>query len=571
MQTVSVAGIVTGDFQDNDADDTSNLGGFYLQDETPDGDPATSDGIFVFDGKHPSIDVRVGDRVAVRGTVNEYFGETQLTEPTVDIIGTGSIQATDVILPAARTMTNTDNELLADLESYEGMLIRLPQTLSVTNLRSLEAFGAVRLSEGGRLYQFTNANPPNRRGYAAHRTLNARRSIELDDGKRSAHPEFIRYLKAGPTPAYSIRMGDTITGVTGNLRYSRGSGGRGDESWRLMPTTEPQFNPVNPRPGKPSVGGSLRVASFNANNFFSTVDSGQRVCGPRREDSCRGADSAEELQRQLLKIAAALAMIDADIVGLIELENNESASLKLIVDALNERIGSGEYAYLSTGIIHEDAIKTGFIYKPSTVTLLGAYALLDQEIDPRFNDARNRPALAQSFEVTATGAVFTVIVHHLKSKGSSCDEDGDPNRHDGQANCNRARADAAAAIADWLATDPTDSNDADFLIIGDLNAYVREDPLTALKKAGFTNLLEAQDNPYSFVFDAQAGALDHAVASASLVPQVVETIEWHISADEPPLLDYNLENDRDPDLFSGDDPYRASDHDPIIVDLDLVD
>ena len=145
--------------------------------------------------------------MAVRGRVNEYFGETQLTEPTVDIVGSGSIQATDVILPAARTMTNTDNELLADLERYEGMLIRLPQTLSVTNLRNLEAFGAVGLSEGGRLYQFTNANAPDRRGYAAHRTLNAQRSIELDDGKRSAHPEFIRYLKAGPTPAYSVRMG----------------------------------------------------------------------------------------------------------------------------------------------------------------------------------------------------------------------------------------------------------------------------------------------------------------------------------------------------------------------------
>ncbi len=201
--------------------------------------------------------------------------------------------------------------------------------------------------------------------------------------------------------------------------------------------------------------------------------------------------------------------------------------------------------------------------------MLGAFALLDQDVDPRFNDARNRPALAQTFEVNATGAVLTVIVNHLKSKGSSCDEDGDPNLDDGQANCNRTRAEAAAAIADWLATDPTDSNDADFLVIGDLNAYVQEDPLTALKMAGFTNLLETQDNPYSFLFDAQSGALDHALASARLVPQVVETIEWHINADEPAVLDYNLENSRDPGLFNGDTPYRASDHDPIIVGLDL--
>ncbi len=165
---------------------------------------------------------------------------------------------------------------------------------------------------------------------------------------------------------------------------------------------------------------------------------------------------------------------------------------------------------------------------------------------------------------------MTVIVNHLKSKGSSCAEDGDPNLDDGQANCNRTRADAAAAIADWLANDPTGSNDPDFLIIGDLNAYVEEDPLTALRTAGFTNLLEDRDNPYSFLFDAQSGALDHALASVSLIPQVVETIEWHINADEPAVLDYNLENGRDPGLFDAASPYRASDHDPIIVGLDLA-
>ena len=263
-------------------------------------------------------------------------------------------------------------------------------------------------------------------------------------------------------------------------------------------------------------------------------------------------------------------MIDADIVSLIELENNRNASLQMIVDALNTRIGSDEYAFLNTGTIHDDAIKTGFIYKTSTIDLVGTFALLDRSIDSRFNDDRNRPALAQSFEVNATGGVLTVVVNHLKSKGSSCDADDDSNLGDGQGNCNQTRTTAAAAIADWLASDPTRSNDPDYLIIGDLNAYTQEDPLTALKNAGFTNLLEARSNPYSFVFDSQAGALDHAVASASLVPQVVKTIEWHINADEPAVFDYNLENGRDPALFSADSPYRVSDHDPVIIGLDLA-
>jgi len=250
------------------------------------------------------------------------------------------------------------------------------------------------------------------------------------------------------------------------------------------------------------------------------------------------------------------------------LENNSRDSLQMIVDALNTRIGTSEYAFLNTGTIHDDAIKTGFIYKSSTISLAGSFALLDSSVDPRFNDARNRPALAQSFEVIATGALLTVVVNHLKSKGSSCEADGDPNLDDGQGNCNQTRTSATAAIADWVSSDPTGRNDPDYLIIGDLNAYTHEDPLTAFKNAGFTSLLETQSEPYSFVFDAQAGALDHAVASASLVPQIVETIEWHINADEPALLDYNLENNRNPTLFDPDSPYRASDHDPVIIGLD---
>jgi len=299
------------------------------------------------------------------------------------------------------------------------------------------------------------------------------------------------------------------------------------------------------------------------------VDNGTSVCGPRGEDNCRGADSVNEQQRQLDKTVSALALLDADIVGLMELENNAGESLQMLVEALNDRVGGSEYGYVDTGTILADAIKTGFIYKTTRIELQGAHALLDSSVDPRFNDARNRPALAQTFRLTANDALLTVIVNHLKSKGSSCEVDGDPNTADGQGNCNQARSNAAAAIADWVVTDPTGSGDTDFLIIGDLNAYTKEDPLSVLKDAGLTNLIENQDNPYSFVFDKQAGALDHALATASLVPQVVAAMEWHINADEPRLLDYNLEHGRDAALFDGTTPYRASDHDPVVIGLDL--
>lgn len=569
-EMVRVSGIVTGDFQDNDADAINNLGGFYVQDESPDADAMTSDGIFVYDGDSSDTDVSVGDRVNVLGVVKEHFGETQITSRVVDVVGSGTIQPTEIRLPARGTVTNSDGDLLADLERFEGMLVRFPQTLSVSDLHDLERFGAVGLSQDGRFFQFTNSNQPDAKGYTAHKVSRAKRSIALDDGQRSERPATLRYLNAGNVVEYSIRGGDGINGVTGNLRYSRGSGGKGDETWRLMPTEEPRFDSMNPRPGRPPVSGDIRIASFNVLNFFSTIDSGKPVCGPLGNENCRGADSAEELQRQLAKTVSALALINADIVGLIELENNSSESLQTIVDALNIRMATNDYAFVGTGTIHDDAIKTGFIYRTSTMSLKGTYALLDQSVDARFNDAKNRPALAQSFEVKTTGAVLTVVVNHLKSKGSSCEPEGDPNVSDGQGNCNQTRTDAAAAIATWVATDPTGSNDPDFLIIGDLNAYTKEDPLTTLKNADFTNLLEKDADHYSFVFDAQAGALDHAIASPSLVSQVSDTIEWHINADEPALLDYNLENGRDPTLFDPDSPYRASDHDPVIIGLDLT-
>jgi predicted extracellular nuclease len=568
-QAVTVSGIVTGDFQENDTDDRRNLGGFYLQDAPPDTDLQTSDGVFVFDGTNPAIDVDAGDVVEVTGTVAEYFGETQINATSVRVVGTGAVVARPLTLPFNAITNNSDGDPIADLERYEGMLVELIGTLTVSDHHNLGRFGTVVLSEGGRLMQFTNGNAPDVAGYTAHKEMNARRSIILDDGLRVQNPTTIHYLDAGTAPNYSIRTGDTLDGVIGVLRYSRGSGGDGDETWRLMPTVDPQFTAANPRPGAPAVGGTIRVASFNVLNFFTTIDGGQSNCGPQSNQSCRGADSNAEFARQLEKTVTALTMLDADIIGVMELENNASDSLRTLVDAMNARTGTSDYTWVETGTIHSDAIKTGFIYRSSRVSTVGDFALLDRSVDSRFNDARNRPALAQSFALDASGAVLTVAVNHLKSKGSSCDADGDPNLGDGQGNCNITRTHAAAALADWLAADPTGSGDSDVLIIGDLNAYAEEDPLTTFASAGFTNLLESQTNPYSFVFDAQSGALDHALVSATLAPQVVGTMEWHINADEPRLLDYNLENGRDPNLFDGATPYRASDHDPVVIGIDL--
>ena len=569
---VRFTGVVTGDFQANDADTQSNLRGFYVQD-VPDENIATSDAVFVFDGDAPTVDVNVGDDVEVTGTVGEFFGETQVAASKVRITGSGAIQPARIDFPRPRVTTNSDGDRIVDLEQFEGMLIRIPQTMTVASVRELDRFGEVLLSAGGRPYQFTNGNSPDTTGYEQYRDEIAKARIVLDDGNTEENPDSIRYLNAGAAPGYSIRVGDQVTDVTGNLRYSRGSGGSGTQGWRLEPTVDPEFSAANPRPGRPSVSGSLRVASFNALNFFTGIDAGEPDCGPSGQDNCRGADSAEEFDRQLSKIVSAISQMDAHIVGLIELENNAEESLRTIVDGLNVVLGAGSYAFVDSGTIGDDAIKVGFLYQPATVNLQGTFAILDSDVDPRFDDTLNRPALAQTFALKSNDARLTVIINHLKSKGSDCNEVGDPNAGDGQGNCNVTRRNAAAALAKWAASDPTSSGDSDVLILGDLNAYVEEDPLTTLKAEGFINLVETASGAeaYSFVFDGQSGALDHALVSSSLAQQVVETIVWHINADEPRVLDYNLDFGRDPALFDASSAYRSSDHDPVIVGLDLVD
>ena len=310
----------------------------------------------------------------------------------------------------------------------------------------------------------------------------------------------------------------------------------------------------NDRPVVPDIGGDITVASFNVLNYFTTFNS-------------RGAYNEFEFNRQRDKIIAAISAIDADVLGLIEIENNATEAIGDLVDGLNAEIGAGTYAYIDTGEIGDDEIRVALIYKPATVTPVGSYAVLDSSFDPDFIDSKNRPVLAQTF-TDNDGAIFTVAVNHLKSKGSPCNDVGDPDMLDGQGNCNLTRKKAAQVLAAWLATDPTGSGDADVLVIGDLNSYANEDPIVALEKAGYTDLLEIYQGSeaYSYVFMGQAGYLDYALVNPTIRLQVTGAGVWHINADEPTALDYKGWNQ--PELYSPD-PYRSSDHDPVIVGLEL--
>lgn len=283
------------------------------------------------------------------------------------------------------------------------------------------------------------------------------------------------------------------------------------------------FAPANPRSPAPSpVGGSLKVTGLNLLNFFNTFDGfsdevdncTNGVGGPPAD--CRGADDAAEFDRQWPKTVAAILGLQADVIGVIEIENDgygPDSAIQFLVDRLNTATAPGTYAFIdvdaATGQINAlgtDAIKVGLLYKPASVTPVGTTAALNTTAFVTGGDSadRNRPSLAQAFEQVSTGARFVVDVNHLKSKGSACDA---PDAGDGQGNCNSVRTNAANLLAGWLASNPTGVGDSDILIIGDLNSYAQEDPISALITHNYANLIASfgGSEAYSYVFDGQWG------------------------------------------------------------------
>jgi predicted extracellular nuclease len=564
--TVVVEAVVVGDFQnDGDADD-GNLNGFHLQEEDAeaDTDPASSEGIFVFHSADPNT---VGDVVRVRGTVAEFTGsgssQTQIASVTdLDVCDSGATLPT----PSTIEFPLTD---LADLEPSEGMRVTFPQSLAISEYFNYDRFGEMVLSlpfsPRDRLFQPTAFVEPGPDANAEQALVNLRR-ITLDDGQSSQNPDFNRHPNGDEfSLTNSFRGGDTVTNATGVIDHTFGL-------YRIQPTEPADYVAANPRPSEPSdVGGSVTVASFNVLNYFLTLDEGNDVCGPEQNLGCRGANDEEEFERQRSKILEALATIEADVFGLIEMENTTGVEpLADIVDGLNELTGAS-YEFIDTGTIGTDAIKVGIIYDTATVSPVGDYAILDSTVDPRFNDDKSRPVLAQTFS-DGSGA-FTVAVNHLKSKGSSCNDVGDPDQGDGQGNCNGVRTAAAEAMVDWLASDPTGSGDGDFLITGDLNSYGKEDPIDVLIDGGYTELVHqfVGEFAYSFVFDGLFGYLDHALSTDTLTRQVAGTTVWHINADEPDILDYDtsFKSATQIGFFDGTSPFRSSDHDPVIVGIDV--
>ncbi|EAR08520.1 ExeM/NucH family extracellular endonuclease [Reinekea blandensis] len=553
-QAVIVEGIVVADLQDN-----SQMSGFFLQEEDSDADnnPMTSEGIFVY---HTDDDVNVGDQVRLLGTVDEYYSLTQINQ-VQDLVICNQGVALPTAAPANLPLGEGES-----FEAVEGMHIHFADTLTVNEVYNLGRYGEFMVADGRRAIP-TDVAAPGPEADAV-RAANDRNVLIVEDGIRYQNPDPMPFPAPGLSADNTLRVGYELTGLTGVVNYAYGA-------YKLIPTVTPVFEPANPRTEAPEAvaESELRVASFNVLNFFNGDGQGGDFPTPR------GANDVYELERQTAKLVSAITAINADVIGLMEIENDGFGELSAIAEltaAINAELpveDAYQYVIPNVDLIGDDDIAVGMLYRPSVVSPVGQATILDSQSsplddqgEPLFIDDLNRPALAQSVQLTNSDTVMTVVVNHFKSKGNSnCDDYSDCDQ--GQGAYNVARTKAAQALAQWLASGPTGVETDHVMILGDLNAYSQEDPLTTLMENGYQRL-QTEDG-YTYVYSGETGTLDHALATGPLSSNVVGVQQWHINTDEPRVLDYNTEYKTESQIlgFYAPDAYRSSDHDPVIVDF----
>ncbi|WP_353950229.1 ExeM/NucH family extracellular endonuclease [Knoellia sp. S7-12] len=568
---VETTGVVTAVYP------TGGFNGFYMQ--TPgtgganDATPGASDGIFVF----RQTDVEIGDCLTVSAKVIEFNGLTELTDSTL----TEAVDCAPVTPTPLATLPVTD----AEKEQYEGMLVQPQGTYTITNNFQLNNFGQIGLAVGDKpLFQSTDKVLPGAAA-AAYEAENLKKYITLDDGASVNHLTNAA-AQDSPLPYLSqdepMRTGSQVSfGKPVILDYRF--------QWNYQPTGQivgptDSDDPVTTENDReltpPSVGGNLKLATFNVLNYFPdlgvTEDTykncdffADRDGNPVATDFCevRGAWSQSAFKDQESKIVTAIKGLGADVISLEEIENSARISylpgqprdkaLATLVTALNA--GGGQWAYVQSPTVtpsNEDVIRTAFIYRKDRAMPLDASQIL---LDGAFANARY--PLAQKFKALNAGSPFVVIANHFKSKGSG------PNDGTGQGNSNPSRIAQAKALATWANTQFAD--EAVFLV-GDFNAYSKEDPVREIEAAGYTNLADKYEVDHaSYQFSGRLGSLDHGFANAKALKMVTGAGVWDINGDESVAMQYSRRNYNVTDFFTATTPFASSDHDPLVIGLQV--
>ena len=581
-QTVTVEGVVTADYR------SGGFNGFYLQDPTPTGEG--SDGLFVYGA---NARAEIGQSVRVTGAVSEYQGTTEITPAA------GGVTVLPDALGAIAPITDwAAIDTAAEKEAHEGELILPSGSFTVSDNYDANFYGSFVLAQGETELQTPTElkDDKDAAGIAEVLADNAARQITLDDASTTNFNANANKATPLPylTPENPVRIGSTATFTAPVVLEYRFN------AWNLQPTTPVTGDGSSfvtfsdertPNLAPQDVGGDARLATFNVLNYFPTtgeeyVSSGLGTCtyytdrsgAPITDNTCepngpRGAANAENLARQQVKIVNAINGLDASIVSLEELENSahfgkdRDFAISTLVDALNAAVGSDVWEFVPSPqtrpeIAQEDVIRTGFIYKPADVSPVGESRILIDEVN--FDNARE--PLFQAFK--ATGAsddeAFLVSVNHFKSKGSGAD-DGT-----GQGLSNPDRVGQAQALLDFTTQLQEETGIEPVFFAGDFNAYSAEDPVQLIEEAGYTELNgEFNGGEATYSFDGMAGSLDHVFANEAGVELVTGVDVWQINAQEQVGYEYSRYNYNATILYD-ESVFRASDHNPEIVGLDLV-
>ena len=451
-------------------------------------------------------------------------------------------------------------------ERYEGMLVRFPQSLVISEYfnydRSARSCSPCRSPARRGRSRGTAIDEPGAAGERPRPPRTACSRITLDDGLSAQNPPVLRHpngdaVLARRTASAAATRSQNTVGVLG-FDFSL---------YRIQPTGAGRLHRGQPAAGRAGdVGGTLRVAAMNTLNFFLTLDyrrpsdTGSTTSAAATPTSSAAAPtptSRTSSRASATSCSQALAGLDADVIGLNELENTPGVDplgdpTDGIVAGLNAMLGAGTYAYIDTGMIGTDAIRVGLIYKPAVVTPVGAFEILDLGRRPALHrharagrrsprrSRRTRPARASRSPSTTSSR-----------RAPPATTSATPTPATARATATGPATAAAQALVDWLATDPTGSGDPDFLIIGDLNSYAMEDPIDAIKAGSgrhgrHRRRLHEPDRAVPrhvrlLVRLRRPGRLPRPRARQrdARLGQVTGAAEWHINSDEPDVLDYD--------------------------------
>jgi len=582
-KSVVTRGVVTAAYP------TGGFNGYYIQ--TPGtggaidlGVHTASDGIFVFSSSTAG-NVSIGDYVEVTGTVTEFYGMTELN------VASDGLKKLDETVAAPTPATVGLPAGAAERESLEGMLVAPQGDFTVTDNYATNQYGEIVLAAGDApLIQPTVVAHVGTTEYNRVVTTNKTLAVSLDDGSslnfNSAANQSI------PVPYLSttapVRIGAAVD-FTGPVIFDYRN-----DTWKYQPLT--QLTPDNAKTVQPAtfentrtsaprnVGGDIRLATFNVLNYFATTgdsikgctyytDRGGEPTTVKGGCDARGAANADDLERQQAKIVTAINALDADVVSLEEIENsavfgkNRDYALSTLVKALNANAGDEVWAFVPSPAsvpASEDVIRTAFIYKPAAVETVGESTIL---IGAKAFDNARQP-LAQEFKLAgapdSTG--FLVIVNHFKSKGSGV---GPGNETDeGQGMSNASRVAQAHALVDFADAMKAASGTDRVFLSGDFNAYLMEDPIQVLTDAGYIDL-GTRTGEQTYAYDGMIGSLDHVLASPAAEKAVNDVDVWNINSVESVALEYSRYNSNVTDFYVAD-MYRSSDHDPMLVGLNLA-